>query len=100
MTSALTAEVPAPPSTLRPGAIVLARHGEPALSRAARLNAQEYRQFWASYEVLGLLPGQTPPQALLAVVETCGALVASNCLRSVARRTAERRVGKEGGRKV
>jgi broad specificity phosphatase PhoE len=83
MTNALTAEVPAPSPTLRPGAIVLARHGEPALSRAVRLNAQEYREFWANYEVLGLLPGQTPPQALLAVVETCGALVASTRLRSV-----------------
>jgi broad specificity phosphatase PhoE len=82
MASALTAEVPAASKT-RPGAIVLARHGEPVLSRKVRLNAQEYRDFWASYEVLGLLPGQSPPQTLMAFVERCGTLVASTRLRSI-----------------
>jgi broad specificity phosphatase PhoE len=67
----------------RPGAIVLARHGEPALSRKVRLNAAEYRQFWASYEVLGILPGQTPPAALSRFVEACGTLVASTRLRAI-----------------
>jgi hypothetical protein len=66
-----------------PGAIVLACHGEPALSRKVRLNAREYRRFWASYEVLGLLPGQTPPQRLIGFVERCGTLVASTRLRSI-----------------
>lgn len=65
------------------GAIVLARHGEPALSRKVKLNAEEYRAFWAQYEVLGLLPGQSPPARLKTFVETCGALVASTRLRSV-----------------
>ena len=82
MASALTAEVPAA-SKIRPGAIVLARHGEPMLSRKVRLNAQEYREFWANYEVLGLLPGQSPPKTLMAFVERCGALVASTRLRSI-----------------
>jgi hypothetical protein len=53
------------------------------LSRKVRLNAQQYREFWASYEVLGILPGQTPPALLLAFVERCGALVASTRLRSI-----------------
>ncbi|WP_374469066.1 histidine phosphatase family protein [Phenylobacterium sp.] len=83
MASVLTAEVPAVTASARPGAIILARHGEPALSRKVRLNADEYRTFWASYEVLGLLPGQTPPQSLLRFVETCGTLVASTRLRSI-----------------
>ena len=83
MTSALTAEVPAPPSARRPGAIILTRHGEPALSRKVKLNASEYRAFWADYEVLGLLPGQTPPSKLIEVVEQCGVLVASTRLRSI-----------------
>ena len=82
MASALTAEVAAASKT-RPGAIVLARHGEPMLSRKVRLNAQQYREFWASYEVLGLLPGQSPPQMLMAFVERCGSLVASTRLRSI-----------------
>jgi len=79
----LTAEVPVAPSARRPGAIVLARHGEPALSRRVKLSAREYRAFWADYEVVGLLPGQTPPKALRAFVEKCGPLVASTRLRSI-----------------
>jgi broad specificity phosphatase PhoE len=65
------------------GAIVLARHGEPSLSRKVRLSAAEYRDFWASYEVLGIVPGQTPPQALLRFVEHCGSLVSSTRLRAI-----------------
>jgi len=83
MASALTAEVPAASTDGRGGAIVLARHGEPALSRKVRLNAREYRDFWAQYEVLGLLPGQSPPAALAAFVERCGVLVSSTRLRSI-----------------
>jgi broad specificity phosphatase PhoE len=82
MASVLTAEAPAAPPA-RPGAIVLARHGEPALSRKVRLNAAQYREFWASYEILGLLPGQTPPDTLIRFVEKCGSLVASTRLRSI-----------------
>jgi broad specificity phosphatase PhoE len=83
MANALTAEVPAASSKPRSGAIVLARHGEPALSRKVKLSAQQYRDFWANYEVLGLLPGQTPPAKLLQFVERCGTLVASTRLRSI-----------------
>ena len=83
MGSVLTAEVPTPTRPSRRGAIVLARHGEPALSRKVRLNAREYREFWASYEVLGLLPGQSPPKLLVDFVERCGTLVASTRLRSI-----------------
>lgn len=73
----------AKPPAARHGAIILARHGEPALSRKVRLNAAEYREFWANYEILGLLPGQTPPKQLLKFVEGCGALVSSTRLRSI-----------------
>src|SRR4051794_28473900 len=83
MASALPAEVPAASTKSRMGAIILARHGEPALSRKVRLNAREYRDFWASYELKGLLPGQTPPQALIGFVAGSGVLVASTRLRSI-----------------
>ena len=83
MAIALTAEVPVAPPSPRTGAIILARHGEPALSRKVRLNAQEYRRFWAEYEILGLLPGQSPPRTLAAFVARCGALIASTRLRSI-----------------
>lgn len=83
MANALTAEVSATPGPTRSGAIILARHGEPALSRKVRLTAQEYRDFWANYEIMGLLPGQTPPASLLRFAEGCGTLVASTRLRSI-----------------
>ena len=73
----------APRSGARPGAIVLARHGEPALSRKVKLSAAQYRDFWAQYEVLGLLPGQSPPEALMKTAETAGAVVSSTRLRSI-----------------
>jgi hypothetical protein len=72
----------------RLGAIILARHGEPALARNVKLNAAEYRAFWAEYEVLGLLPGQTPPDTLMRFVEACGTLIASTRLRSIESATA------------
>ena len=83
MASALTAEVPAASTKSRTGAIILARHGEPALSRKVRLSAGEYGEFWQTYEITGLLPGQVPPQALAGFVATCGVLVASTRLRSI-----------------
>jgi broad specificity phosphatase PhoE len=83
MTSALTAEIPDRPTPRRPGAIILARHGEPALSRKVRLSAKQYRDFWARYEVLGIRPGQTPPEKLTRFVATAGTLVASTRLRSI-----------------
>ena len=80
MAGALTAPSP---SSARPGAIVLARHGEPALSRAVKLTADEYREFWAKYEIGGLLPGQSPPDRLRRFVAECGALVTSTRLRAI-----------------
>ncbi len=79
----MTAEVTAPSSVVRSGAITLARHGEPALSRKVKLSAQEYREFWARYEVGGLLPGQTPPPMLAGFVEDCGVIVSSTRLRAI-----------------
>src|SRR5688500_10637421 len=70
----------APP---RHGAIVLARHGEPALSRKVLLSAAEYREFWANYEIGGILPGQTPPDRLRNFVAECGSLVSSTRLRAI-----------------
>lgn len=71
------------PTTARPGAIVLARHGEPALSRKVKLSAAEYRAFWARYEVMGILPGQTPPAALRGFAAECQTLISSTRLRAI-----------------
>jgi broad specificity phosphatase PhoE len=75
--------VPSAAGAVRPGAIILARHGEPALSRRVWLNAAGYRQFWAQYEVLGLLPGQTPPETLKAFVADAGVVYSSTRQRSI-----------------
>ena len=65
------------PAALRPGAIILIRHGEPALSRKCLITAREYGDWWAKYEVGGLLAGQTPPAALVAAAEGAGAIYVS-----------------------
>ncbi|PZQ65288.1 MAG: histidine phosphatase family protein [Phenylobacterium zucineum] len=70
-------------ASARPGAIVLARHGEPALSRKVLLSAREYRAFWAKYEIGGILPDQGPPERLRAFVANCGVLVSSTRLRAI-----------------
>ncbi|WP_339931675.1 histidine phosphatase family protein [uncultured Brevundimonas sp.] len=66
----------------RPGAIILARHGEPALSRKCLITATQYRDWWARYEDGGLLAGQTPPPALVAAAQGAGAIYASTRLRA------------------
>jgi broad specificity phosphatase PhoE len=47
------------------------------------LSAQEYRDFWARYEVGGLAPGQTPPRRLSGFVDACDLLIASTRLRAI-----------------
>jgi hypothetical protein len=72
-----------PTATSRPGSITLARHGEPALSRKVKLSSREYRDFWARYELMGLLPGQTPPPMLTSFVEASDVMVSSTRLRAI-----------------
>jgi broad specificity phosphatase PhoE len=67
----------------RPGAVLLARHGQPALSRRRMLCADEYREWWADYEVGGLAEGQAPPEPLKHAAERAGFIIASTRLRSV-----------------
>jgi hypothetical protein len=81
----LTAESANTPANAKPrsGSITLARHGEPALSRKVKLSSREYREFWARYELMGLLPGQTPPPHLVGFVEDCDVLISSTRLRAI-----------------
>lgn len=64
------------------GAVILARHGEPALSRRVLLSAKAYRDWWARYEEGGLKPGQSAPEPLLAAARGAGAIIASTRLRA------------------
>ncbi len=65
------------------GTIVLARHGEPALSRKIRLSSAGYADWWAVYEETGLTPGQVAPQTLIAHAEAAGVIVSSTRPRSI-----------------
>ena len=67
----------------RPGRVILARHGEPGLSRKVRFNAAGYRDWWAKYEETGLREGQTPPDALAAMAQAAGVIIASTRRRSI-----------------
>jgi broad specificity phosphatase PhoE len=62
---------------------MLARHGEPALSRRIRLNAGGYRDWWARYEEGGILEGQNPPSALLAMARDADVIFASTRRRAI-----------------
>jgi broad specificity phosphatase PhoE len=73
----------APDAAERHGAVILARHGKPDLSRKVRINAAGYRQWWATYETVGLVPDQTPPARLRLITDKAGFIVASTRPRSV-----------------
>jgi broad specificity phosphatase PhoE len=83
----MTATAALTPPTARavaaPGAIVLARHGEPALSRRVRLDSAGSRRWWASYEEGGLLHGQTPPKELVELACRAGVVFSSVRRRSL-----------------
>jgi len=66
----------------RPGAIILTRHGEPALSRKCLITAAQYGDWWARYEIGGLLADQTPPPELLATAQGAGVIYSSTRLRA------------------
>jgi broad specificity phosphatase PhoE len=68
---------------MKSGAIVLARHGEPALSRRVKLDAAGYRDWWAKYEEGGLLAGQTPPELLKRTARDAHVILASTRQRSI-----------------
>lgn len=70
-------------SPVKPGTITLARHGEPALSRKVRLNAPEYGEWWARYEVGGLKEGQTPPAGLIQIARDADAIIVSTRRRAI-----------------
>jgi len=86
MADALTTSDPAAPmgdasdGIAAPGGcgwVILARHGEPAQPRTSRMNAAEYRDWWAGYEVKGIKPGQTAPETLKAAARDADTIIAS-----------------------
>jgi broad specificity phosphatase PhoE len=74
---------PPPDAPDRPGAITLARHGEPALSRRVRLSAKGYRHWWATYEAGALKADQAIPAELAETAARAGFIIASTRRRSI-----------------
>ena len=72
-----------PDAPEHPGAIVLARHGKPALSRKIRLSAAGYRDWWAQYEAGGITASQDVPSALQTIADNAGFIIASTRIRSI-----------------
>ena len=83
MLQAAKADNHLPDAPDRPGAVILARHGEPALSRKVRLTASGYREWWKTYESGGLKMDQDVPPPLKAAADQAGFVIASTRLRSV-----------------
>jgi broad specificity phosphatase PhoE len=65
------------------GAVILVRHGRPALSRRRLLSSRGYRAWWAEYEAGGLRADQVTPQTLKDAAREAGAIIASSRPRSV-----------------
>jgi broad specificity phosphatase PhoE len=61
----------------RPGSVVIARHGEPALSRRIKLSASGYRRWWAAYEEGGIIDPHKAPVGLLELVRQADVVFAS-----------------------
>lgn len=67
----------------RTGTILLARHGEPSLSRRVKLDSDGYRRWWARYEEGGLLSGQEAPPELIEAAGKAAKVYASVRKRSI-----------------
>ena len=65
------------------GAVILTRHGRPALSRKVLLNAAEYRAWWARYEEGGLLSGQCAPAELTGLASGAKVVACSTRRRAI-----------------
>jgi broad specificity phosphatase PhoE len=84
-TASNSTDVSTGPAAPRPacGWVMLARHGEPALSRDVRLNAAGYRDWWGRYEEGGILSGQKPPAGLLDLARKADVIFASTRRRAI-----------------
>jgi len=67
----------------RPGRLVLARHGRPALDRSKWITAKGYSKWWQAYEAGGLDPTSKPPQALIDIANNSSQILSSIRLRAV-----------------
>ena len=59
------------------GAIILVRHGRPALSRKVKLDWRGYVTWWASYGESGLDKAERPPEQLATLARSADLIVSS-----------------------
>ena len=67
----------------KPDVIILCRHGEPELSRKARMNWRGYKYWWGLYDEGGLVPGQDAPQVIKDLANQADIVIASPLRRAV-----------------
>ena len=63
--------------------IILARHGEPELSKNVRLNWRGYKYWWMLYDEGGLVPGQDAPNIIKKLARQADLVIASPLKRAV-----------------
>lgn len=66
----------------RAGAIILARHGRPALDRTETMGWRGFEAWWDRYDAGGLAANQTPPDDLVAAAQEADVVMASPLRRS------------------
>ncbi len=63
--------------------IILARHGEPDLSRNVRLNWRGYKYWWRLYDEAGLKPSERAPQFIKDVAKQADIIISSTLPRAI-----------------
>lgn len=66
-----------------PGAITIARHGEPDADRRQRVTWRGYEEWWKGYDLAGLRPDQTAPPLLVEQTAQARSLYASTLPRAI-----------------
>ena len=72
--------------------IILARHGEPDLSRRVWLNWRGYKYWWRLYDEAGLKPGQDAPKMIKGLAKEADLVISSDLPRAI--ETAQKAKGK------
>lgn len=74
--------VPIVPSG-QPGRLTLVRHGRPNLSRKVKLDWRGFDDWWSSYDLSGLEPGQAIPHELADLARGVPLIVSSTLARAI-----------------
>ncbi len=63
--------------------IIIGRHGRPNINRKININAKEYIDFWANYDLAGLAPNQNVPRKLLNISSKAKYIISSTLPRAI-----------------